>query len=1176
MHLRRCGAIAGHELRTQLRGPLFWVLLLLLLAAVSTLNPVAMIRGGDGTVGGVRAVSNSMYALAPTFAMSGFFVYPFFAALMAGLAVIRDDEANVGDVLHSTPLTAAEYLWGKFAGVAGALGVALIVHVILVMAFRQLGIAGVAVGPFRLANYLVPALVFTAPGMLAVAGLAFFAGVRTRRPMVVYAVPTGVFLLTVLVCWNWRPAGIDARLDGLLMALDPSGVRWLLHSLFAEDRGFQIYNTTPVPFDATILLGRLILLASPLLLVTGSIGRFRQSIGKAGASDRAARPRPAPNLAPVSRVRAFDSLRNLRMTTRSPRFIRGAATIMNAELRELSRQPALYLFSLFLMAVVLEAGGTQSDAYGDPVRLSAGAFAVTALPVVTILVTLYLLFVVVESMHRDLATGFEPIAFASPISTGAMLTGKALASGAVIGWLTGVCIIAGAGWLALLPGSAIDLWPLVLVFGGVLGPTLILWTALVTALMAVLRHRTGTLAVGIAALVLTGIHFMSGTMTWVTNWPVWGALRWSDFGVFPLNGSALLVNRLLALALAALLGAIAVTFFARTERDITLIRARFHPASLGRLTLRLAPFALLPTLIATFLGIQVHTGFQGAEARGFATDQRPLALVGDSLIPPTIRHVDLDLTLDPVARGMTVRGTYLLVNETGHALGRLPFTIPQDFGPVRWEIGGTSIVPVVRAGLQLLTPPAALEPGDSLALGFAYQMHHPRGYTRNGGGTGTFILPAGVVLTTRRGAFLPLPGYQADAPEGVIRPAAVSTTSGVSRAFNHGKSFSARIAVNSPRGFVVNSVGRQVSESADQERTRTVWKTVQPVGALNLVGGALEVRREGDVAVFYHHGHSASAGRILRTLRAAHTRYTEWFSPLPWRELRLSEFPDLETGASSYPGNITFAEGLGFLSAGSGATGLPFAVTAHETAHQWWGHLFRIGEGPGTGLLVEGMADYATLLLAESELGPEGRMAFARRLESEYLAQRRPTEHPILATDEGAPDDEVVLQKKGAWALWMLDQSLGREQMLAGLREFIRQRRGQPDLAVPRQLLAALRHQAADTASFDRVVAQWFEDVVLPEIRVGEARCVSEEGLQHCSALVENVGSGTAAFALAAVGTDSAGQTPILCQTTVVLAAGQARRESCVTLGGRPERMTADPEVLLLQRNRDKASMLVP
>ena len=54
----------------------------------------------------VRAVANSVYALSPTFAMSGFFVYPFFAALMAGLSVMRDDEA--GHPLRRQQLTSKE------------------------------------------------------------------------------------------------------------------------------------------------------------------------------------------------------------------------------------------------------------------------------------------------------------------------------------------------------------------------------------------------------------------------------------------------------------------------------------------------------------------------------------------------------------------------------------------------------------------------------------------------------------------------------------------------------------------------------------------------------------------------------------------------------------------------------------------------------------------------------------------------------------------------------------------------------------------------------------------------------------------------------------------------------------------------------------------------------------
>ena len=112
----RLATIAGHELHTQLTGALFAALMLMLVTATSTLNPVAMIPGGSDIDAPVRAVANSVYALSPMFALSGFIVYPFFAALMAGLSVMRDDEAGLSELLQSTPLTRAEVCLGEVRG----------------------------------------------------------------------------------------------------------------------------------------------------------------------------------------------------------------------------------------------------------------------------------------------------------------------------------------------------------------------------------------------------------------------------------------------------------------------------------------------------------------------------------------------------------------------------------------------------------------------------------------------------------------------------------------------------------------------------------------------------------------------------------------------------------------------------------------------------------------------------------------------------------------------------------------------------------------------------------------------------------------------------------------------------------------------------------------------------
>lgn len=1158
MNAGRFAAIAGHELRTQLSGPLFWVLVLLVLLVTSTLNPVAMIPSGDSAVGGVRAFVNSPHALAQTFAIGSFFAYTFFAALMAGLSIVRDDESDVADLIHSTPLTPAEYVLGKFFGVIAALGVAFALHILLAIGFYQAGAwggASVIHGPFRLGHYLLPALVFAAPGIWCSAALAFAVGERTRRPMAVYAVPTVGFVLTLILFWTWSPPWLDPRVDRLLMLLDPTSLRWL-QTLFEVDRGVAFYNSAPLPFDWTLGINRLLVLALPALAVLASIRHFRASIGRdAGRSER----RRRPSAGPVPPARAtFRPLSGLAMTSRRPGLFAGTWTILRAELAELCRQPSLYLFTAFLMLVVLEVAGAEGDAFGAPVLLTAGGLAVRTLPVVTILVCLFLLFTVIESLHREAATGFDSIFHSSPVSNGAILFGKGLASAVVVGVLSAACGASGLLLLLLQTGGRVELWPLVLVFGLVLAPTFLLWTAFVTAVMAVVRHRSGALAIGLAALVLTGFQFMSGAMTWATNWPLWGALRWSDLGTFPLNGEALLWNRAAALALTVFLFAVAFTFLTRTERDATATLDRLRPRRLSRGALRLAPFALMPLLIGGFLGIQVRTGFEGEAAEERAEEYwRQNVATWSRVAPPEVTRIDLKLDLEPSERRMRVEGSYAVINSTGEPMPGLPFTVGASFEKVFWTLDGKPVTPDDRAGLHVLTPPRPLAPGETARVGFAYAATYPRGINRNGGGASTFILPAGVLLSTHRGEFLPVPGFVEDTEAGA----------------GWSPSFETRVEVRAPSGYTVNSVGVKTAEHTHAGRTTVVWESDHPVSAVNVIAGRWDVRRRNGTAVYFHPGHPFNVDRILGTLVAARARYSEWFYPYPWQELRLSEFPDLETNATAFPTNISFSEGIGFLTGGDPRSGLAFSVTAHEAAHQWWGHLLTADDGPGSGLLIEGMANYSALLLHESENGPAARIAFARQLERGYLEQRRvDAERPLLATVEQSASGEAVLSQKGAFVLWMLHHHLGRDRMLAGLRELISRHVRGREPATAQELVAGLREQAEDPAAYDAFVDQWLAGVVLPEYELSEATVERTAEGWRASATITNVGTGAAWVEVAAIRGERFGKDSAERRTALRLAPGRPERLTW-TLGFPPERIVVDPDALVLQLNRDRAAV---
>src|SRR5438552_18468989 len=71
------------------------------------------IQSGSSDVGGAKAFITSEFAMARILALLTFMLYSFFVAIAAGMCVIRDEEDKVGAILHSTPLTVREYVWGK-------------------------------------------------------------------------------------------------------------------------------------------------------------------------------------------------------------------------------------------------------------------------------------------------------------------------------------------------------------------------------------------------------------------------------------------------------------------------------------------------------------------------------------------------------------------------------------------------------------------------------------------------------------------------------------------------------------------------------------------------------------------------------------------------------------------------------------------------------------------------------------------------------------------------------------------------------------------------------------------------------------------------------------------------------------------------------------------------------
>jgi ABC-type transport system involved in multi-copper enzyme maturation permease subunit len=1203
MSLTRLGLVWRVDVGQNVRRPMFWILVLILgLCAYGLSTGKMMITSGDSTVGGQKAWITSEFAAAQMLALVVFCFYSFFVAVAAGMAIIHDDELKVGELLHATSLRPGEYVWGKFLGVLTCFLAALGLHLLCMVFFNHIvpnAKAPEIRGPFDVMNYLRPAAVFGLPPVVFLAGTAFAVGELTRRPVLVFVLPVVLILACGFFLWQWQPSWLDPGTDRVLMLLDPAGVRWLSRTWLKVDRGVEFYNHARIPFDTPFLVSRLALVLVGLAAV--AVSQWHLALSLRGSKRTAPgwlarlwpRRRQGPAVTeagPDSRPPAPRGLAELGMSCRPPGLLRGIGLVARVELRELRSHPGLYLF---VPIIILQTIGTSLlavGAFGTPLLVTPGTLAVGSMNTLTLLVCLLLLFYMTESLQRERHTGLASIYYATPVRSASVLFGKVLANS-----LGGVVILLAAllacAIVLLIQGQvAFELKPFLLSWGLLLTTTFLVWTSFVTAVLAVTRNRYTTYAVCLGVLILTGYLQYTDRMNWVGNWDLWGVLRWSDMGLFELDRTALLLNRLLVLALTVFFTALAVRFFPRRDRDGVRTLERLRPLSLLKGGLRLLPFAAAPVALGIALYVQVDEGFQGGAAKKRQKDywRHNLATWKDAPLP-ALTAVDIDLELEPSRRWFRVSGTYDLRNHHDKELAQVPLTGGEHWENVRWTMDGQDYQPDNRSHLYVFTPPKPLAPGDGLRIGFACEGRFPAGVTKNGGGTMEFILPSSVVLTSFTPSFVPVVGYLEEVGidddnryesriypdnfyEGITEPLFGSATA-----------FTTRVRITAPEEYTLNSVGTQVEESVAGGRRTAVWESDQPMRFFNVVAGRWAKRQGQDTVVYYHPAHTYNIDEISEALDAARRYYSEWFYPYPWRELKLSEFPNLATYAQGFPTNITFSEGIGFLTKSDPRSNLAFVVTAHEAAHQWWGNILVPGKGPGGNILAEGMAHFSTILLCQQVKGLRQRIEFCKRIEEKYGEERRKdSEKPLVKTDGSRPGDTTVTYDKGGWVFWMLLQHMGRERALKGLREFIGRYRLSADHPVLQDFVATMRPFAPGPAAYDAFVKQWFFEVVVPEYRLSDARLVpvadsaAGGGAWEVTVRVENAGTGRMAVEVAAArgerfdldGGLSAGYQDA--RETVTLGAGEAK-EVVVRCPFKPDRVLVDPDAVVFQLLRKLA-----
>jgi aminopeptidase N len=224
---------------------------------------------------------------------------------------------------------------------------------------------------------------------------------------------------------------------------------------------------------------------------------------------------------------------------------------------------------------------------------------------------------------------------------------------------------------------------------------------------------------------------------------------------------------------------------------------------------------------------------------------------------------------------------------------------------------------------------------------------------------------------------------------------------------------------------------------------------------------------------------------MLASSKAGLAYYEKNFSPFQFTQFRVMEYPRYRNFAQSFPNTVPYTEPgfLGRVVDPQQDIDRTYFVTAHELAHQWWGHQLIGGAVAGSNMMSESLAEYSALRIAEHKYGDSQMHKFLKHELDGYLRGRAGEAHkepPIVLVQREA----YVWYQKGSLVLYGLADYIGEDKLNLALHNFLMQYRyanatDNQDIPYPdtRQFVEALRAQTPP--EYQYYITDAFENIVL-------------------------------------------------------------------------------------------------
>ncbi len=209
-------------------------------------------------------------------------------------------------------------------------------------------------------------------------------------------------------------------------------------------------------------------------------------------------------------------------------------------------------------------------------------------------------------------------------------------------------------------------------------------------------------------------------------------------------------------------------------------------------------------------------------------------------------------------------------------------------------------------------------------------------------------------------------------------------------------------------------------------------------------------------------------------------QFTERFGPYPHKVLRCVEYPAAGGSLHAAAATIWYQELFSLFDTARDPRriDLPFAVVAHEVAHQFQPAPASV---EGRALLSESFAWYAAMGVIEQEYGTEHLARFLGFMRESYLTPRARADVPLLRAS-----DSFLAYRKGPFAMYALREYVGQERVdLAWRRLRARHASLEPPFATSLDLYRELRQVTPDSLQY--LLGDLFERITFWELETRQA-----------------------------------------------------------------------------------------